>query len=72
MSQTVNTVVKPVVGMSGAAFVPFGKRPLEFVTCFKVTHFFLLFHDYVAVCVSACVRVAVCVHVRVACVCVYV
>jgi len=32
MPQGVNSYVKPV---AGAAFVPFGKRPLEFVTCFK-------------------------------------
>lgn len=34
----VNSMVKPVAphnNTTGAAFVPFGKRPLEFVTCFK-------------------------------------
>jgi len=37
ISQPVNNVIKPVGALpgAGAAFVPFGKRPLEFVTCFK-------------------------------------
>ena len=34
--QPQTTVIRPVMEASGAAFVPFGKRPLEFVTCFKV------------------------------------
>lgn len=42
--QVNNSMVKPATNpASGAAFVPFGKRPLEFVTCFKVMycHFIL-------------------------------
>jgi cleavage and polyadenylation specificity factor subunit 4 len=37
ISQPINNVIKPVGALpgAGAAFVPFGKRPLEFVTCFK-------------------------------------